>query len=328
MFWDKMKKTLNDEFNESYTENWALGYRTTGKSLLDLNYKVASLRSANNGEIIELYKKAFYEDKLLALKWLFYVSDVREGLGERRMFRIAVKDLALHNPEYISDLIEYIPEYSRWDNLLEILDTSLESKVIEIIRKQLAEDITDMNNGKSVSLLAKWLPSPTTSSAETVKKARKLCKLLDMPEKNYRKTLSALRKYIDVVEVKMSAKEWDKINYEGVPSKANLLYNKAFLRNDEERRREYLEKLEKGEAKINAGVLYPHDIAHAYLSEGGYNQLKEYDAALENMWKGLPDLVQENGNTAFSVFKSTVCLKRYILPVTVALTHLFKFCSR
>ena len=43
-FMDKMKETLNEEFNESVTENGAVGYRTTGKAMLDFNYKVASYR--------------------------------------------------------------------------------------------------------------------------------------------------------------------------------------------------------------------------------------------------------------------------------------------
>jgi len=295
MFIDKLKNTLNNEFNESYTENNALGYRTTGKNLLDLNYKVASLRSADEREIVGLYTKAFYEDKLMTLKWLFFASDVREGLGERRLFRVISKYLALNNPEYISHLAEYIPDYSRWDNILEFLGTPLENKTVSIIKKQLEKDKADMKDGKSISLMAKWLPSPTTSSKDTVKQARKLYALLGMSEKDYRKTLSAMRKYIDIVEVKMSAKEWDKIKYEAVPSRANLLYNGAFLRNDEERRREYLEKLEKGEVKINAGVLYPHDIIHSYIDNG--RKLKSYDAALENMWKSLPDLVQGDGKT-------------------------------
>ena len=96
MFFDELKKTLNNEFNELYTENSALSYRTTGKNLLDLNYKVASLRIESPNEIAALFTLAFYENKLLALKWLFFASDVREGLGERRLFRIIIRDLALY----------------------------------------------------------------------------------------------------------------------------------------------------------------------------------------------------------------------------------------
>jgi hypothetical protein len=106
-----------------------------------------------------------------------------------------------------------------------------------------------------------------------------------MEEKEYRKTLSRLRKYLDVVEVKMSAKKWGDINYEAVPSRANLIYNSAFLRNDEQRRKEFLSKLEKGEAKINSSVLFPHDIVHNYLHlPYGWYQVKPKDATLEAMW--------------------------------------------
>lgn len=114
---------------------------------------------------------------------------------------------------------------------------------------------------------------------------------LNMTSRSYRKTLSQMRQYIDVVERKMSAREWAGINYETVPSRANLIYNNAFLRNDEERRRAYLGALEKGEAKINAGTLFPHDIVNKYKYSYGV------DTALEGMWKALPDTVKGCGNT-------------------------------
>ena len=72
MFLRKMKETINDgEFNESVTENGAVGYRTTGKNLLDLNFAVSSLRNEDEDSIIRRWKKAYYEDKGLALLWLF-----------------------------------------------------------------------------------------------------------------------------------------------------------------------------------------------------------------------------------------------------------------
>lgn len=89
----------------------------------------------------------------------------------------------------------------------------------------------------------------------------------------------------------MSKKEWSDIKYEAVPSRANLIYNGAFLRNDEERRRDYLGKLEKGETKINASTLFPHDIVHKY----GRSYSK--DATIEALWKALPDTVKGCGNT-------------------------------
>ena len=46
-FMGNLKSTLNNECNVSVTENGAVGYRTTGKALLDLNFSVASLRRAS-----------------------------------------------------------------------------------------------------------------------------------------------------------------------------------------------------------------------------------------------------------------------------------------
>ena len=112
-----------------------------------------------------------------------------------------------------------------------------------------------MNN--NISLLAKWLPSATSRSKDTRKKGLKICGALGMSEKQYRKTLSALRKHLDVVERKMSSNNWQSIDYEAVPSKANLNYNKTFLKHDETRRRAYLDGLTRGEAKINASVTNP-----------------------------------------------------------------------
>ena len=99
-------------------------------------------------------------------------------------------------------------------------------------------------------------------------------KALGMSEKAYRKTLAKLRRYGKVVEVPISANEWDTINYEGVPSKAMTNYRNAFDRHDGARFEEYLEAVQKGEAKINSSALYPYEIVEKYNQQqdwsGGY----------------------------------------------------------
>lgn len=167
--------------------------------------------------------------------------------------------LANNEKDIAVKLLKLIPEYTRWDNLAILLDTSLYDEVVSIIRYQLNSDMHNMQHKQSISLCAKWMPSVNASSSETRRLAKLLVGKLGITERQYRKMLSALRSYIEVVEVKMSNREWSGIDYSAVPSRANLIYNNAFLRNDEQRRREFLNKLEKGEAKINAGVLFPHD---------------------------------------------------------------------
>ena len=298
-FMNAIKETLNNEFNVSVTENGAVGYRTSGKELLDLNFAVASLRNMSDAEVVKRFKKAFFEDQMLAIKWLFFARDARQGLGERRLFRVVMKDLVECNPEMVIPVINLIPEYGRYDDMWCLLDNKESADVIyKIVDKQLEEDLASMKKGKSISLLAKWMPSVKASSTQTKKYAKKIHKALGITEREYRKSMSMLRKYLDVVEIKMSEKNWSEIKYEAVPSRANLIYNNAFLRNDEARRREYLSKLEKGDTKINASVLYPHDIVHKYCNSGYYrSNLKKYDATVEALWKALPDTVQGCGNT-------------------------------
>ena len=290
-FMNAIERTLNNEMNVSVTENGAVGYRTTGKELLDLSFSVASLRSMSDEEVARRFKKAFCENDILAMKWLFYARDARQGLGERRLFRVVLADLVKTNPEMVIPVINLIPEYGRYDDLWCLLDDDASGmRVCDLVVRQLEKDSANMSANKPISLLAKWLPSINTSSPKTKAYGKKICKALGMSERVYRKMLSRMRSYLNVVEVKMSEKNWPEIKYEAVPSRANLIYNGAFLRNDEERRRDYLGKLEKGETKINASVLFPHDIVNKYSG-------KPKDATLEALWKALPDTVQGCGNT-------------------------------
>lgn len=298
-FIKEMKNALDNE--KTLTENGAVGYRTTGKELLDLNFAVASLRSASEPEIVNKFTKAFFEDSELAVKWLFFCRDIREGLGERRLFKVCLRALALLDSEAVIKFLPYVSEYGRWDDLFSLMLDSDDNdeickKIYWLVLEQLSADEENMKAGKPISLLAKWMPSLNCSSKQRKNLAKRLCKYWDMSEKQYRQSLSALRKYLDVIERKMCANEWDKIDYSAVPSKANLIYKDAFLKHDETRRIEFLNKLQKGEVKINSSVAFPHDIVCKYKTK--YWSIKsKTDVTLEEMWRALPDLVNGEANT-------------------------------
>ena len=154
-----------------------------------------------------------------------------------------------------------------------------------------------MKSKYPISLLGKWLPSLSSKKQENRRWAAKIRKALFLSKEEYRNICTSLRKYLDVVEVKMSDKEWSKINYEAVPSRANLLYRNAFLRNDEARRVEYLESLKKGKTKINAKVLSASDIVHNYYDPSGWHiQVQSYDESLEQLWKNLPNYMPDGAS--------------------------------
>lgn len=293
-----LKKELDNR--KQCTENGAIGYVTTGKDLLDLNFKASSLRNMSDKEVANLFFKAFYENKLLAIKWLFFLRD-REGMGERKSFRTIMYALNKEHPEIVKELISLIPEYGRWDDLYCLMDGELKNDVVDFIRNQLEVDLLNFIKDEPISLLAKWLPKESTKTYKKLYKV--LLKELKMSPSSYRKLTSTLRKYLNVLEVKMSANEWDKIDYNAVPSKANLLYRNAFIKHDQVRRLEYLESLKIGDAnvKINAKVLMPHEIVSKYDCDYSCydDDISEYDESLEQLWKALPDYVNREG---FSMF--------------------------
>lgn len=271
--------------NTSVTENGAVGYRTTTKALLDLNFRVSSLRNRSESEIIEGYIKAFHESPKYAVKWLFFLRDILEGMGERRTFRIGLKYLAISQPKIALAILPLIPEYGRFDDALVLLDTPLAADVAASYKEQLKRDLEAMECSKPISLLAKWLPSINTSSAKTREYAGKLCRHFKMSQKEYRRTLSRLRAYGNVVETKMSASDWEGIIYEQVPAKANLNYDRAFARHDLERRTAYLESVLSGEGKLNAGGLMPYEIVHRFMKNAPCGAGLKDDLLAELMWK-------------------------------------------
>ena len=299
IFADAIQNQMKSE--KTLTENGAVGYKTTKSYLVDFNFGVSSFRNKSESEIESAFADAYYENPLLAVKLLFFTGDIRQGMGERRTFKTCMKWLVQNHADQAKKVISLIPEYSRWDILVDLLGTSVDAEAFGIIKEQLEQDVSNCLAQKPISLLAKWLPSVNTSSKQARSKARSICARLKLTERNYRKRLSQLRSYSNVVETKMSAKDWGGINYEAVPSKANLLYKDAFLKHDETRRNAYLEALQKGEAKINSSVSFPYDIVHKYRMPHNDRQVNKYDETLEQMWKSLPDYVKGQGENILCV---------------------------
>ena len=296
-FMSELKKESDlAQDNVSVTENGAIGYKTSGKALLDLNFRLSSMRNMRDDEIWDEFLQAYNENPVLSLIWMFFARDAREGMGERRTFRVIFKRLCRENESAAIKLLTLIPFYGRWDDVVEVFCADVPAKVrdaaFRVINDQLRSDLDHMTDNKPVSLLAKWLPSENTSSKDTRHRAEMLRNALGWTPKLYRQTLSRLRHHIDVVEQKMSANEWSEINYEAVPSRAAMNYRNAFTIHDSERYEQYLTNVKEGKAKIHAGVLYPYDIVHAYD-----HPYRMFDDTLEVQWNALPNTVREGSST-------------------------------
>ena len=161
---------------------------------------------------------------MLYILYLLYILDIRNGKGERRLFKIIFKNLCLNNPSLALKVLPHINELGRYDYILEGLNTPIERDVLNLIKKQLKEDLKNDHP----SLLAKWLPSHRTHNKNNVI-AKKIMKELKINEKEYRKTLSNLRTKINIVEKNLTNKEYENIIFKEVPTKAILHYILALL---------------------------------------------------------------------------------------------------
>lgn len=309
-----MLDQLKAEANRARTENDAVTHASSLSDCLDLFADIGALRDAEEETIIHRFLRAYTEDADLAMKILFFGRDVRGGLGERRLFRIILRWLAGYHPDSVRKNIDRIPEYGRYDDLLALLDTPCEKDALRLIRHQLKADLTSTGE---VSLLAKWLPSVNASNPETVRRAKRLARFLGMSDGQYRKTLTALRKRINILEHHLCNKDYT-FDYAKQPSKAMFKYRKAFLRHDGERYRAFLSAVQDGEAKLHTDTLYPYEIVRSAFSSP-LNELSEGEkASLNASWAALPDYC-DNRN-ALAIIDTSASMYWYDkgLPAAVA----------
>ena len=143
--------------------------------------------------------------------------------------------------------------------------------------------------------------------------------LLGMTESAYRKTLSALRAYTDILENRLRERDYT-FDYEVQPSCAMFKYRHAFIRNDNERYVGYLNSVHNGEAKLNADRLFPYDIVRAVLT-GKISGTERM--SLDAAWKSLPDLTASRRENAIAVIDgsgSMTCGRGGIRPIDAALS--------
>ena len=281
---------MREESKWTKTENGANVKNTTDSALLDMFATIGSMRSRSEDEIIQKFELAFQEDPLGAMRCLFWVRDCRGGAGERRAFRVLLPYIAEKHKSELDKNLRLVPEYGRFDDFYSLIGTQVEDRMWECVKKQLSLDVISMQDDEPCSLLAKWLKKADASSPNTRKLGIYTAKKLGMSVYDYKRLCVKLRRYIDVVEQRMSANEWDTINYPAVPSRAMMNYRKAFARHDQERFDEYLNKVQSGEQKINSATLYPYDIVEKILYR------HEDSKVLEAQWDNLPDYVDGDIN--------------------------------
>lgn len=256
---NKFAKVLG---NITETENGMVSYNTTYSKCLDYFFNVGALRtSRSNKNGLQYFREACDENAELALQILMWSRDIRGGSGERSHFRSILTYLDRSDQkDILESIIPLIKEVGRFDDYFVIENNS--DLWIPII-------VNELNNGNA--LAGKWAPRKGPI-------AKLLRDTMRLSPKEYRRLIVDLTK---VVETQMCNKEWENIEYSKVPSQASRIYTKAFARHDEMR---YNEWKNSDETKVNAGAIFPHEIA-----------FKTQDESLsQKMWDQQPNYISED----------------------------------
>lgn len=252
---------------DSFTANGAITHSTSLNAVLDLFFIAGASRTMEESVIRNMLTKAYAENKFLTLKVIFWAGDIRGGQGERRFLRIALRWLETYHNSVLEQLLQFVPEFNRWDSLFELSS----DKSLQLIYKALA----DKNQ-----LCAKWMPR----KKQYDNFASKFRKRFGLTPKQYRQLIV---ENTNVVETQMCKKEWSEIEYKKIPSVAFSKYRKAWARNDGERFKQFIDDVNAGKQKIHASVIFPHDIYKSYKAGGD-------EASINAQWNCLPNYLENS----------------------------------
>lgn len=271
-------------------ENGDITYRRTSEHCVDL-FGVIGFSRANLAELVDLFNRAYKENPKLALKILMYARDIRGGLGEREVFRTIFKSLCKNDTKVARQLLPYISDVGRYDDIFAALFTPVEQDVVAIVYTILREDIDSLARGGNVSLLSKWMPSINTSNRESVLMAKRLAKRLHMNDAQYRKMLSSLRKG-RIVENNLRERDYT-FDYQSIPTLALRKYRQSFYKNDTDRYTDYINSLSDEEKKVNTTTIYLCDIIKDAQNIFSINEMSEENKLImQERW----DNIERNQN--------------------------------
>lgn len=317
----------------AYTENGALTYSTSLNHNLDF-FALASAKRDDVDDAVKLFVKAYDENPLLAIKNLFYLRDIRNGQGERAVFRACMQHMA--NDEKMTDVlvkcIRHIPEYGSWKDVFALYtpfsNDKVSKEICRVTKEQLDADIKNAIEDKPISLCAKWYPlANNTKNPQKKSVAKSLCASIFVSNVECRKIISSLRRALNICEQHMSANKWASIDYSKLPSKAGMIHRGAFLKHDKERYEQFLDDVKQGKECINASTIYPYEIVKKYITEYYYSERPQKDETLEQLWRNLPDYCDDK-NAICVVDVSGSMLDPMLRPICTSVSLGIYFAER
>lgn len=275
----------------SYTQNNALTYSSTGCRRVDFFFKVTRDCSIEN--LTEMLQGCWEEHPLDTLKLIFHLRDCRGGKGEKKQFHNCVMWLLNKSEIDLQNNLHAFPIFGYYKDLLVLLGSTLQDKVLDILVNTLEEDkrklqSADPSDKYGISLVSKWIPSEGCAYDRKFSVVSKLSKKLHINKSQYRKDyVVPLRTHLKIVEQTMCARQWDQIDFSKIPSVALFRYKKAFKKRCPEHYQQFLDKVKSGRSKMNTKQLHPHEIIKPYFNHlTGWTKIVDcpIDETIEITW--------------------------------------------
>lgn len=304
--YQELEKTSN-------TDNNALALLSTDNIFLDLFVNLN--RDLDIYKLEDYIKDCIKIDPLKTIAIIYNCRDRKNGKKEKKISNDAMYILKSYDMElYKKNIYNYIDKYGCWKDLLYIAEKDVKFLYVEtrLFAKKLVEDKNKLEkNDDNISLCAKWSPSENKNHDKKLYISKEIAldilyleynihKKISLEDYNkykeksgeyYRKQyLSPLRNKINIIEKLLCNKEYNKINYESVPSIAHKRLKNTFMKHDMERYNNYLKNLQKGIAKINTTGILPHELVNYYLTDN-----KELDLTIESQWKTIVKDIKKSG---------------------------------
>eukprot|EP00466_Bigelowiella_natans_P010285 jgi/Bigna1/47290/estExt_Genewise1.C_120064 len=261
-----------------------------------------------------MFQDAWKEDAAVALKIIMHARDCRGGKGERKCVFNVMKWLRKNKPRTYAGNLQKFVDLGCFRDLLELAPDENEEKAAKS-----ADDVGKekaKKKGTSITLAAKWAPSEGSKFDKSKKLSKRLAAHMFPDDEayraTYRKSVSSLRKKINLIETRMSKGEWKRIDFSKVPSRAHNLYKSAFRKHAAEEYEAYCDDVAKGKKKINSKGMQPHELpATVSNTDDG--------KTVELQWKALVDDLRKAGHLKDAVAVSDVSGSMEGVPMQVSI---------
>lgn len=294
---------------ETLTENGAPSLSSTQNECVDLFFK--TVRKIDKELLFNYMKKSWNTCQVDTLKIMLYVRDCEKGKGERLIFYQMVQWLWNNgNQTLVCEFMKLLTDhhFGYWKDLLNILviisddyddqkifqNSDVYQTVVILFANQLFTDISNMKENKPITFCAKYAPSKNGSHDKKLKIVNKIARYLSNKheyETVYRKTLHAMREYLNIAEIKFSENKWNELEFAKLPSMCLHRNTKSFMNHCEDRWSSYLENVKSGKETMKVKMVYPYEILQTYIE----NNITNEDSAIELAWKQkINDIKKEN----------------------------------